>query len=379
MKVLILHSRYLSGWASGENGVVRDEERLLTEAGHEVVTWTPAPGPELSHARLGSRTIWSPAALSHVRRLIERHRPEILHCHNLFPMLSPAILRAAKDGGSSVVVTLHNYRMFCLPATCIRNGEICELCLGRVPWRGIVYRCYRGSMLGSAALAASITLHRAIGSFDQVSLFLPVSRFVRDKHVDAGFSPEKMVVKPNFCWPRAQRKGTGDYFLYVGRLAPEKDVRTLLDAWKMVRAELIVAGEGPDGEALRAMAPPGVEFKGAVTPHVVSELLLGARALLVPSRGNEGFGRSVIEAYAAGVPVVASGRGALPEVVEPGLSGLLVPPGKTDAWVEAIEILLEARTAARLGAGALDRWARLYSPDKGLVELEAAYRRALGG
>src|SRR6266545_926780 len=190
MKVLILHSRYLSGWASGENGVVRDEERLLTEAGHEVVTWTPAPGPELSHARLGSRTIWSPAALSHVRRLIERHRPEILHCHNLFPMLSPAILRAAKDGGSSVVVTLHNYRMFCLPATCIRNGEICELCLGRVPWRGIVYRCYRGSMLGSAALAASITLHRAIGSFDQVSLFLPVSRFVRDKHVDAGFSPE---------------------------------------------------------------------------------------------------------------------------------------------------------------------------------------------
>src|SRR6266540_3750831 len=201
MRILILHSRYISGWASGENSVVRDEERLLTEAGHDVVTWTPSPGPELSHGRLGSRTIWSTATVRHVRRLIERHRPQILHCHNLYPMLSPAVRRAARDGESRVVVTLHNYRMFCLPATCLRDGQICELCMGRVPWRGVVYRCYRGSLPGSAALAASLTMHRAIGSFDQVSLFLPVSRFVRDKHVEAGFPLERMVVKPNFCWP----------------------------------------------------------------------------------------------------------------------------------------------------------------------------------
>ena len=123
MRILILHSRYLSGWASGENSVVRDEERLLTEAGHEVVTWTPAPGPEVSHARLGSRAIWSPEALRHVRDMIGQHRPQILHCHNLFPMLSPAVLRAARDQNSRVVITLHNYRMFCLPATCLRDGE----------------------------------------------------------------------------------------------------------------------------------------------------------------------------------------------------------------------------------------------------------------
>jgi glycosyltransferase involved in cell wall biosynthesis len=377
MRILILHSRYLSGWASGENSVVRDEERLLKEAGHEVVTWAPAPGPEVSHARLGSRAIWSPAALRHVRDMIGQHRPQILHCHNLFPMLSPAVLRAARDGDSRVVITLHNYRMFCLPATCFRDGEICELCLGKVPWRGIVYRCYRGSLPGSAALAASLTLHKAIGSFDQVSQFLPVSRFVFDKHVQAGLASDKMFIKPNFCWPQSRRAGAGEYFLYVGRLSREKDVRTLLEAWRSIRAPLILAGDGPDRHALQAVAPAEVVFKGRVDPNEVTQLLTGARALIVPSRWYEGAPRSVIEAYAAGVPVIATRFGALPEIVEHGVSGLLVPPGGTDGWVEAVETLMDATTAARLGEGAFDRWARLHSPDSGLEGLERAYRAAL--
>jgi glycosyltransferase involved in cell wall biosynthesis len=378
MRILILHSRYLSGWASGENSVVRDEVRLLTEAGHEVVTWTPAPGPELSHARLGSKAIWSRAALKHVRRLIEQHRPQILHCHNLFPMLSPAVLREAKEGDSKVVVTLHNYRMFCLPATCIRDGEICELCLGKVPWRGVVYRCYRGSLPGSAALAASLSLHRAIGSFDHVSLFLPVSRFILDKHVEAGFAADRMLMKPNFCWPRPRRSGAGEYYLYLGRLSPEKDVRTLLEAWRSIRAPLILAGDGPDRRALQAIAPAEAEFRGTVGPDEVTELLKGARAVMVPARWYEGAPRSVIEAYAAGVPVIATDFGALPEMIEHGVTGLLVPLGKPDAWVDAVETLMDVSTAVRLGEGAHDRWARLHSPDKGLVELEGAYRLALG-
>jgi glycosyltransferase involved in cell wall biosynthesis len=377
MRILILHSRYLSGWASGENSVVRDEERLLREAGHEVMTWTPAPGPELSHARLGSRAIWSTGALGHVRRLIQRHRPQIVHCHNLYPMLSPAVLRAARQSDSTVIVTLHNYRMLCLPATCVRDGEICELCLGRVPWRGVVYRCYRGSLPGSASLATSLSMHRALRSFDQVSLFLPVSRFVHDKHVQAGFAADRMLVKPNFCWPRPRRKGVGEYFLYAGRLAPEKDVRTLLEAWRSIRAPLILAGDGPDRQALEALAGPGVEFWGTVTPDRVTELLGEARALLVPTRCNEGGPRSVIEAYAAGVPVVATGLGALPEMIADGLTGLLVRPGEVGAWVEAVESLTDAGTVERLGEGAFLRWARLHSPDKGLVDLERAYRVAL--
>ena len=377
MRILILHSRYLSGWASGENSVVRDEERLLTEAGHDVVSWTPSPGPEISPERLGLKAMWSSAAVKQVGRLIERHRPQIVHCHNLYPMLSPAVLRAATRNDSKVVVTLHNYRMFCLPATCLRGGDICELCLGRVPWRGVVYRCYRGSLPGSTALGAALTLHRAIGSFDHVSLFLPVSHFVLDKHVQAGFAQDRMHMKPNFCWPRPRRSGAGEYFLYAGRLAPEKDVQTLLQAWSSIHAPLIVAGDGPDRKALEALAPASVDFRGTVSPEEVTKLLRGARALLLPTKCNEGGPRTVIEAYAAGVPVIATSLGAIPEMIEHGVSGMLVPPTQPGAWVEAATALMDYATAVRLGEGAFDRWARLHSPDSGLEELERAYRAAL--
>jgi glycosyltransferase involved in cell wall biosynthesis len=140
---------------------------------------------------------------------------------------------------------------------------------------------------------------------------------------------------------------------------------------------LILAGDGPDRKALEALAPEGVEFRGTVSPEDVTTLLKGARALLFPTRGNEGAGRSVIEAYAAGVPVIATSLGALPEMVEHGTSGLLVPPGGMDAWVEAAEALMDPGTAVRLGEGAFDRWTRLNSPNKGLEELERAYRTAL--
>ncbi len=336
MRILILHSRYLSGWASGENSVVRDEERLLSEAGHEVVTWTPEPGPEFTQARLGSRTIWSPAALRHVRGLIGRHRPQILHCHNLFPMLSPAVLRAAKDGDSRVVVTLHNYRMFCRT-----SAEDFLICKGAV--QNVIEAC----------------------------------GFVRDKHVQAGFAFDRMHIKPNFCWPRPRRSGAGEYFLYVGRLSAEKDVRALLEAWRSIRAPLILVGDGPDRHALEAIAPPDAEFRGTVTPEEVSELLKRARAVMVPTRTYEGAPRSVIEAYATGVPVIATDLGALPEMIENGVSGMLVPSGRADEWVEAVEILMDDQTSARLGDGAFDRWARLHNPDKGLAELERAYRAAL--
>ena len=372
-----MHSRYLSGWASGENAVVRDEERLLTEAGHHVVTWTPSPGAGQSPVRLASSAIWSRSAVVHVRRLIDDHRPDILHCHNLFPMLSPAVLRAAEDAGVKVVVTLHNYRWSCLPATFYRDGEVCELCLGRLPWRGVVFRCYRDTVRASAVLATSLSFHRAIGSFDRVSLFLPVSRFLRDKHVQAGIRADRMVVKSNFSWPKPRREGPGAYFLFAGRLTPEKDVATLVEAWRSIREPLVVVGDGPQRETLQQRAPHNVEFRGIVSAEQVTGLLQRARALLFPSRWYEGAPRSIIEAYAAGGPAIATAIGGLGESIEPGVSGLVVPPGRPDAWVEAVEKLMDPSTASDLAIGAYDLWSTRYSPEMGLQALQSAYQVAL--
>jgi glycosyltransferase involved in cell wall biosynthesis len=296
--------------------------------------------------------------------------------------LSPSILWAAKSEDVATVITLHNYRMMCLPGTFLRDGKVCELCLGRIPWRGARFSCYRASAAASAVLATSVSIHRAISTFDRIDRFLAVSRFLRDKHIEAGLSEDRIEVKPNFAWPLKRSIGgeRGDYFLYMGRLAPEKGVATLLECWRRLRdVPLLVVGDGPAGNDLRRSAPPSVQFLGTVPHSRVGELLPGARALMVPSLWYEGAPRSILEAFAAGVPVLASRIGALPEVVTEGTSGLLVDPGDPRAWVKAVQRVADDAFALRLAQGALDTYERLYTPETALKQLEDVYERVLGG
>jgi len=381
VRVLILHSRYLSGPVSGENRVVEDESRLLLDAGHDVLVWEPEP--HLSgfsdRLRAGTSTVWSASAAARVRRMIRRKGIEVVHVHNLFPMLSPAVLRAAREEGAATLLTLHNYRLMCLPANLLRDGEVCEACVGHLPLRGVGHRCYRGSALGSGALAASLGVHRVLGTFSAVTRFLAVSEFVRRKHIEAGIPAGRIWVKPNFTWPIPARQGPGDHFLFVGRLAGEKGVDTLLRAWSAYGGPtpLVVVGEGPEGDRLRRSAPAGVEFRGEVPATEVAAALTGARALLVSSRWYEAAPRTIIEAYAAGVPVVASRFGALPELVRENVSGYLVPLGDAAGWADRICALEDDTTSERLGEGARTLWAERYSPERGLDGLEQAYRKAM--
>ena len=188
MRILLLHSRYLSGAASGENRVVEEEAALLRSGGNRVWCYSPEPTivGTFDRARSAASAIWSARAARAVHRLVEKQGIDVVHAHNLFPTLSPAPLRAAHDAGAATLMTLHNFRLMCLPANLLRDGRICEDCIGHIPWRGIRHRCYRGSALGSAALATSLALHRGLGTFDGVSRYLAVSDFVRRKHVEAG-------------------------------------------------------------------------------------------------------------------------------------------------------------------------------------------------
>lgn len=379
MRILVLHSRYLSGPASGENRVAEDEVALLRASGHEVETWTPEPIVEgkVDLLKTGFSTIWNPAAVREVRDRIRRAGTQVVHVHNLFPTLSPAVLRVAASAGAAVVMTLHNYRLMCLPATFLRNGVVCQDCLGHVPWRGVQRRCYRDSVTGSATLATSLTAHRALATFGHVTRFLAVSGFVRDKYIEAGFPPEQIVVKPNFSDEAEPRQGPGDYFLYLGRLAEEKGVDTVLEAWRSAPGTLMVVGDGPAGPALRASAPPAVRFTGQMPAHEVPALVRGARALVVPSRWFEAAPRGITEAYAAGVPVLATRIGALQEAVEDGVTGSLVEPEDPSAWVEAASRLMNDTESERMGIAALQRWRERFSPERGLDGLERAYREAL--
>jgi glycosyltransferase involved in cell wall biosynthesis len=377
MRVLILHSRYRSGPASGENRVVEDEARLLAEHGHHVAVWSPSvpEGGGLSNARAAANAIWSTSARAQLRRLIERHRPDVVHVHNVFRALSPAALRAVPSS-IALVMTLHNYRLACLPGNLYRDGAVCEDCVGRAPIPGVVHRCYRGSFAASAVLASSLELHRIARTFDRVDLFLAVSEFVREHHLGLGVDPDRITVKRNFAWPNRRREGPGGPFLYAGRLVPEKGLETLIRAWVDVRAPLEIVGEGPDEPRLRAMAPPNVTFRATVSGDRIAELVRMARAVMVPSEWYETAGRTVLEAYAAGVPVVASRLGALPEVVDDDRTGYLVPPGSSTAWAAAATRLADDRRSIELGANAARAWGERFGPGPAIRTLEAAYERA---
>jgi len=378
LKILVLHSKYRSGPASGENRVVEDEVRLLSQAGHQVDLFAPSLGQpsRLEMLQVGMGVIWSRDAAEEVKRRIARWMPDVVHCHNLFPALSPAVLRATR-GRVPTVLTLHNYRFLCLPATFFREGKGCEDCLGRLPWPGVVHRCYQKSMAASAALASSLVLHKAIGSFDRIQLFIAISDFVRRKHVEGGFSADQIIVKPHFAFAAEQREGPGDYFVYLGRLSPEKGISELVDIWRLVKAKLLIIGDGPEASRLRATAPRNIEFRGSVQPEEVPALLRGARALLSPSFWFEGAGKVVQEAYATGVPVLASRAGGLPEIVQDKVSGLLLPP-PTDsrAWIQGVDQLLDDAESERMGRAAWELWSSQYSPEQGLINMERAYLRA---
>ncbi len=375
MRVLVLHSRYLSGPVSGENRVVEDQIALLSRSGHDVAAWTPAPSA-IGRATAAMRTVWSREATDHVRDLIVEHKPDVVHVHNLFPLLSPAVVRAVPPE-TAVVMTLHNYRYACLPGTFLLDGRICEDCLGKVPWRGVVRSCYRGSKSASAVLASSYVLHKAIGSFDRIDRFLAVSDFMREKHIQAGIPADRIGVRRNFAEQAERRRGSGAYFLYIGRLAREKGLRFLCRAWTGLDAPLLVVGEGPDEAAIRAVAPPGVEFRGAVPGDQVPALLRQAKALVVPSFWYEGTPRSVLEAYAVGVPVLASRIGSLTEVVQEGRTGRLLPVGDVDAWQAAVTELLDEDTNHRMGDAAFDEWSLHYRPEHASERLVESYETAM--
>lgn len=378
MNILVMHSKYLSGPASGENRVVADEVRLLSESGHRVRLFAPSPvrsASILRRLRLGVDAVWNHRALNSLHLFLDQFRPDVVHVHNLFPALSPAALRIVGD--RPLVLTLHNYRLMCLPATFLRDGRPCEDCLGRVPWPGVVHRCYRGSLLGSSALAMSLSLHRRAGSFNRVHRFLAVSEFVRKKHVAAGFAPDRISVKPNFAWPTTRRRGVGSFFLFLGRLSPEKGVDLLTRVWRPTFGRLVIVGGGPEQSRLQARSTQNVEFRGQVRPSEVPELFARARALVLPSRSYEGSPRTIPEAYAAGVPVIASNIGALPELVEDGQTGRLVQPDDVTAWRDAIQQLSDNRESARMGEIAYEAWREFYTPERNVEMIEADYRAAM--
>lgn len=274
----------------------------------------------------------------------------MLHIHNTFPLASPAIIHAAKVEKTSVVLTLHNYRLICPGALLMRSGQLCEECIGRtIPWPGVMHKCWRGSRTHTAVAATMLATQRFLKTWsEQVDLYIALSEFSRKKFIQGRIPDDKIVVKPNFVNDSTLSEATGvtthglqntflpseniPYALFVGRLSPEKGIQTLLQAWRTLpETELIVAGDGPLlGETQRFIDRYNMKdilFLGRQSHVEVYRFMSRARFLVFPSEWYEGFPMTIAEAFASSLPVIASRLGAMAEIVEDGRTGLLFEPG----------------------------------------------------
>jgi glycosyltransferase involved in cell wall biosynthesis len=388
MRILIAHNAYRL--AGGEDAVVDAESTLLRDRGHDVVLYRRHNDElqSMSPAGAAAAAIWSHRSSSDMAALCARLRPDVIHVHNTFPLMSPSILWAAAKRRIPVVQTLHNFRLLCPQAMFLRDGKVCEDCLGKLPWRGVTRKCYRESALQSAVAAGVLTTHRALGTYrDHVTLFVALSAFCRDKFIAGGLPADRIRIKPNFVAAdpmsaeanekaaneRVERRGG----LFVGRLSSEKGLDVLAGAEAINGdASVRVVGTGPLEEFARNAF--GERFLGPQPPERVFELLCSARYLVAPSTCYESFGLALIEAFACGTPVIASRHGAFAELVEDGVNGLLFSPGDARdlaekiAWAKSYpERMLEMGRAARR-----DYEAR-YTPQRNYEMLLSIYADAV--
>lgn len=354
-RVLMSHCYYRD--LGGENLSFEAEAQLLRDAGVDVATYTRDNREldrlgALGKATAGLRAVWAGDTYRDLGERLASDPRDVVHFQNTFPLISPAAFYAAHRHGAAVVVSLRNYRFICPSAVLYRDGHPCEDCIGHAGLPGVVHGCYHESRVQSGVVATMQNVHGLLGTWHRaVDLFVAPSEFTRHKFIQAGLDPERIVVKPNFVAPDpGPNEAAGDHAVYAGRLAPEKGVLTMLRAWQAIDMPLWIIGDGPLHGAVEAYVRDNdlasrVELLGHRAPAEVLAHLRQARVVVFPSEWYETFGRVIAEAYACGVPVIASRLGAMAEVVRHGETGLLFTAGSAEELTAAVQELRQPGAA----------------------------------
>lgn len=391
MKVLIAHNLYRSTTPSGENAVRDAEQRLLSARGHDVGTFFRGSDEITRKGRLGTfqaalATPWNPYSTRAIRQRISEERPDIVHVHNTFPLISPSIFSAIGRRAARVL-TLHNYRLFCPAAIPMREGRVCTECLDKrssIP--AVIHGCYRNSHAATLPLAFSVSLHRLLGTWiNQVEAFICLSSFQKEIMVKAGLPRERVHVKANFYpgspdvidW--SERK---PYAVFAGRLTAEKGVVNLLRAWQSWGAgapELRLVGDGELRSELERMAVGlPVVFLGQLPSDLARVEIANARLQVLPSECFEGFPMVVCEAFAFGTPSAVSNLGPLPLIVEHRKSGIVFQPANPQSLLHEVRAAWESPgLLERLGQGARAEFESKYTEDASYDALMKIYQRAI--
>jgi glycosyltransferase involved in cell wall biosynthesis len=389
MKIVLVHNTYLE--QGGEDVVFWQERRLLQEAGQQVLEYQRfnREMQEYSAVRrltMIGRTVWASDSYREFTKLLRENRPDVVHVHNTFPLISPSILWACRRERVPVVHTLHNYRLLCPGANFIRNGKPCEDCTQGSIWQSVAHGCYRDSRPQTAAVALMLSVHRAKKTWTEaVDRYIVLTGFARSRFVNAGFPPEKIVIKPNCVDPDpGKRTGESSYALFVGRVSEEKGAVTLLKAWRQLpkHCALRIVGDGPFSEEMesqvRSEGLSNISFVGRVSRERVIEEMKGAHFVVFPSQLYENLPLTIIEAFACGVPVLASKLGAMQEIVSQDRTGLFFEAGNADDLARAAKLAWEQPQYMReLGDNAREEYEAKYTAAINYRQLMEIYRQVI--
>ncbi|NEU11689.1 glycosyltransferase family 4 protein [Methylobacterium sp. BTF04] len=379
MRILVVHNRYQI--RGGEDAVVEQEVESLRRAGQTVETlFFDNASIETTLDRL--RTAWeapqAPRGIAAVVAATRAFRPDVVHIHNVFPLISPGVHAAIRATGTATVQTLHNFRITCANGIMMRDSAPCERCIDGSPYNAVRYRCYRGSRLGSLAVARMIDVHRRRGTWARdVDRFIALSAFARDRFLAAGVPASRIRVKPNgLADPGVPKNGPRSGILFVGRFSTEKGIAPLIAAAALTRAPIRVIGEGPLEAMLRDV--PNLTLIGYRDRDAVRKAMEAAAALVVPSLCYEGLPMVIAEAFAVATPVVASRIGALADLVVDGVTGLHAEAGDPADLARALDrIIDEPHTTARMGAAARETYERTWTEASVTAQALTIYRDAI--
>jgi glycosyltransferase involved in cell wall biosynthesis len=386
MRVLLMHNTYQD--RGGEDVVFVQERRLLESAGHEIVEYQRhnteiKQYSTLRKASLAGRTVWASDSHRELGTLLRQTRPDVVHIHNTFPLISPSVYWACRKEQVPVVQTLHNYRLFCPGANFFRAGKVCEDCIDGNFWKGVQHGCYRNSRAETAPVALMLYVHHARKTWHRmVDRYIVLTGFARSRFVQAGLPPEKIVIKPNCVDPDPGAKTEeGSYALCVGRVSDEKGVSTLMKAWQQLprTCTLRVVGDGPARAQLQAQAAAdglsNIAFLGQQPRERVIEAMKGARFVVFPSELYENLPLTIIEAFACGTPVLASRLGAMSEIVEEGRTGLFFRAGDaSDLARVAAQVWNRPEQLRILGKQARREYEDKYTAAANVRQLTEIYR-----
>jgi glycosyltransferase involved in cell wall biosynthesis len=382
LRILVVQNHYI-GFA-GDDVVVANETSLLSAKGHDVSLWS-VHNEDLKtvHSRIHTalNLTYSRQSKARLSRHIAEFRPDVMHCHNLFPQITVSAYDAAAEAGIPIVQTLHDFRsVCCINAFLYRNGRICELCVSGSPYWGAWHRCYRDSWLGSFVSAHALDRQRREKTLQKrVECFIALSEPSRRQFIAAGLPEERIVVKPNFMSdPGTPSACLREGALFVGRLSPEKGLRTLVKAWESIDFPLRILGGGPLRLELSADLSRWISVLGH-RPHAeIGPAMRQAQFLVMPSEYIEGFPMVIVEAFANGLPIIASRLGTMADVIEDGVTGLHFAAGDPEDLAAKVEWAINhAERMAEMGDAARRVYQTHFTEETNYKSLMTIYRNAI--